>query len=401
MTQKTPPDKSDPALSEEPLKEITRERLSETLGAALVAKEAVHPLSGVEELVNTRIAPDDGWVWDKHCYGWYTPEDKTTPKVVVYVKLLHLTEKDGKIENSALPGNIQDILEEDVRRIEKPNAAIFYTITNISKQDNQKPVAPNRERPSSEQPKTDTQDPPQKPVAPGEKPESPGEKLIKAVATHLQSQGIKCFSTLSPLRSGIVPDDTSNDKAQESTKSRISGFSKWLSEFLTKEENTPVLTEEERKFLSEAMQGGSYDKLTKKEHKAVAPLMKRLAYHYITNVKDVGGKNPKDPKDFVARFHLGNGAEVANIHYITPRKGATPSDKEGAYGIMVNYRYDLDKIDARKEAYKKRWEIAVDPKLERDYQKYIAQLKTPRVKVKSVIPDEKLRNTPPYEAYNR
>jgi hypothetical protein len=357
----------------------------------------VHPLRDVAELVRTRIAPaskpdgggvwdpDDGWVWDKHCYGWYTPEDKTTPKVVVYVKLLHLPEKDGKIENSALPGNIQGILKEDVKSIHKPNAAIFYTITNISKQDTQKPVAPDGKRPSFEQPKTDIQDTPQKPVAPGEKPESPGEKLIKAVANHLQGHGIKCFSTLSPLRSGIVPDDISNDKAQESTNSRISGFSEWLSEFLTKEEITPELTIEERKFLSEVIQGGSYDKLTEEEHKDVAPLMKRLAYHYITNVKDVDGKNPKD---FVARFHLGNGAEVANIHYITPENGATSSDKEGAYGIMVNYRYDLNKIDERKKAYKERREIAVDPELERDYQEYIAQLKTPRVKVESVIPDK-------------
>ena len=46
--------------------------------------------------------------------------------------------------------------------------------------------------------------------------------------------------------------------------------------------------------------------------------------------------------DPVARFHLGNGARVENIHWL-----ADPSAKgmQQSYGMMVNYLYDLKKLD--------------------------------------------------------
>jgi malonyl-CoA decarboxylase len=52
------------------------------------------------------------------------------------------------------------------------------------------------------------------------------------------------------------------------------------------------------------------------------------------------------PLDPVARFHLGNGARVERIHW-----AADPSPKgiKQSYGLMVNYLYDLRKIDKHRQ----------------------------------------------------
>ena len=54
------------------------------------------------------------------------------------------------------------------------------------------------------------------------------------------------------------------------------------------------------------------------------------------------------PVDPVARFHLGNGARLERIDWM-----GDPSAKglAQAYGIMVNYLYDLDDIEKNHEAY--------------------------------------------------
>ena len=60
--------------------------------------------------------------------------------------------------------------------------------------------------------------------------------------------------------------------------------------------------------------------------------------------------------DPVARFHLGNGAQLAGIHW-----AADLSDKGLAQsaGIMVNYHYDISAIERNHDAYFDRGEIAV------------------------------------------
>ena len=69
-----------------------------------------------------------------------------------------------------------------------------------------------------------------------------------------------------------------------------------------------------------------------------------LAARYFLEAKRHDGR-PPDP---VARFHLGNGAELAAIHWMgdTSEKGMAQS-----LGIMVNYLYRLDKIETNHEAY--------------------------------------------------
>ena len=50
--------------------------------------------------------------------------------------------------------------------------------------------------------------------------------------------------------------------------------------------------------------------------------------------------------DAVARFHLGNGARIERINWY-----ADPSSKglKQSYGLMVNYLYDLKRLDKHRQ----------------------------------------------------
>jgi len=75
----------------------------------------------------------------------------------------------------------------------------------------------------------------------------------------------------------------------------------------------------------------------------VSEALMKLCAHYLVNEKS--GELALDP---VARFHLGNGARLHKMHW-----GAdlTPKGREQSAGIMVNYLYDLSKIELNHEAY--------------------------------------------------
>ena len=72
------------------------------------------------------------------------------------------------------------------------------------------------------------------------------------------------------------------------------------------------------------------------------PLMRLAAIYLTTRTEDGLAADP------VARFHLGNGASIERIDWAgnLSQKGLRQSA-----GIMVNYRYDPDRIVANHEAY--------------------------------------------------
>ena len=71
--------------------------------------------------------------------------------------------------------------------------------------------------------------------------------------------------------------------------------------------------------------------------------LRRVAARYLLTAKS--GSRPRDP---VARFHLGNGALVHQVH-----AGADTSDKgmRQSGGAMVNYLYDLDRVSQNHERF--------------------------------------------------
>ena len=123
-----------------------------------------------------------------------------------------------------------------------------------------------------------------------------GNYLIKQVVKNLRIEfpDLKQFSTLSP----------------------VPGFRKWF------DANHPAMSsaiENDESLLTEA------------------------CAHYLINEK-----RKTFPLDPVARFHLGNGATLARINW---NGDSSERAQKQAYGIMVNYVYDLPKVEKNHEAF--------------------------------------------------
>lgn len=87
-----------------------------------------------------------------------------------------------------------------------------------------------------------------------------------------------------------------------------------------------------------------------------ADRMRALAARFLLHAKRSDGL-PLDP---VARFHLGNGARIHEVH------GAADLSEKGlaqSAGTMVNYLYDLAEISRNHELFATKQEIAASPEL--------------------------------------
>ena len=72
--------------------------------------------------------------------------------------------------------------------------------------------------------------------------------------------------------------------------------------------------------------------------------LKKSTVWYLLKAKKDNGS----PFDYVARFHLGNGACLEQINY----KADTSSTRlKISWGVMVNYLYDLSSIEHNHEAF--------------------------------------------------
>lgn len=81
-----------------------------------------------------------------------------------------------------------------------------------------------------------------------------------------------------------------------------------------------------------------------------------LAAYYLLNAKGTDGR-PYDP---VARFHLGNGAMLHAVH---SNADNSSNGLKQSSGVMVNYRYDLNKIPQNHESFLSENKIAVSPEV--------------------------------------
>ena len=152
-----------------------------------------------------------------------------------------------------------------------------------------------------------------------------GNFLIKSVVEELKKEipALKNFVTLSP----------------------VPGFRKWLLEG-----DLDGLVPEQLVARVKAPVGTVVDS-------QVYDAQIKLCAHYL--LREKSGRLPRDP---VARFHLGNGSILHGIH-----GGADLSTKgrEQSAGIMVNYLYDLPKIEENHEAYFEEGRIAVSKAVSR------------------------------------
>ncbi|GGF04832.1 decarboxylase [Aliidongia dinghuensis] len=142
-----------------------------------------------------------------------------------------------------------------------------------------------------------------------------GNFLIKQVVEELKAElpQLTRFSTLSP----------------------VPGFRRWL-------EKRMALPGAADAALEKPLKAEDWWQDPAKADALRQPLL-RFCATYLT-----GPAGPKGSVDPVARFHLGNGARLERINWLG---NVAPRGIRESYGIMVNYLYDLDLIEANHEAF--------------------------------------------------
>jgi len=132
------------------------------------------------------------------------------------------------------------------------------------------------------------------------------------------------------------------------TLSPVPGFAPWLQRERANAAS-PVLAEEDRDALA-ALDDDGWWRTPEIAETVREPLLAAAASYFLRAKNGRGA-----PIDAVARFHLGNGAELERLDWL-----ADTSEKalQQSYGLMVNYLYDLGSIERNHEAYAQQHEIA-------------------------------------------
>jgi malonyl-CoA decarboxylase len=148
-----------------------------------------------------------------------------------------------------------------------------------------------------------------------------GNFLIKQVVEEVSRENarLQTFVTLSPS-----PD-----------------FARWL-DGERRTENSKVLTPEDREALK-ALDEPGWWRDAERHESIKEPFLRAAAWYYI-NARNSRGA----PVDAVARFHLGNGASLERLNWLAD---LTDKGLAQSHGLMVNYLYDLEDIEANHEAY--------------------------------------------------
>ncbi len=157
-----------------------------------------------------------------------------------------------------------------------------------------------------------------------------GDVLIKRVVEELRSElpNLGTFATLSPMP----------------------GFAAWLSKAAA-DEKTSLLSEEElTDFSSNHELIGALTKPGWVGDAVALPLLEgplvRLGARYLATARH--RDDPNRALDSVAHFHLANGARLERINFLG---NPNPEGIRASFGLMCNYRYDLQHLVANHEAY--------------------------------------------------
>ena len=249
------------------------------------------PASLIEKLIKYEAVHDiKSWAdvknrldSDRRCYGFFHPRLPGEPLIFVEVALMdHMANSIGPLLDESA----------DLVNLDKAGTAIFYSISNTQ---------------------------------PGLRGVSFGDSLIKRVVETLKQEfpRLKTFATLSP----------------------IPGFRPWLAKNL--EGMLERLDAKSRASLARALRSetAAADQVLASAEKValIAPgspvrrALEQFAAHYLGQCLQDGR-----PVDSVARFHLGNGARVEQIHWAAD--GSAKGHRQ-SFGLMVNYLYDLKKLD--------------------------------------------------------
>lgn len=229
---------------------------------------------------------------NRRCYAFFHPNMPDEPLIFVQVALV-----DG------LASNVQVLLDGNAQGngAEQADCAIFYSISNCQR---------------------------------GLAGVGFGDFLIKRVASDISRDlpNIKIFSTLSP----------------------IPGFRAWLAErdadtlatLLGETERRRLIAAADEEDLAQALRSllerEDWHADEQLEPLLQAPLQ-RLCAHYLLDETRNG-----HALDRVAHFHLTNGARIERLNWLADisERGLAQSA-----GLMVNYRYQLERVEKNHEAY--------------------------------------------------
>ena len=229
---------------------------------------------------------------DRRLFAYFHPRMPDEPLIFVQVALVN-----------GLADNVNELLDESAPITEPSEAdtAIFYSITNAQR---------------------------------GLVGISFGGFLIKRVVDELQAEfpKLKTFSTLSP----------------------IPGFARWVRRSL--DGGVALLSDEDEATVRDLFglkngepglrsalddTGGMAEE---PKRTALEPIMTKLCARYLLREKNRRGR-AMDP---VAHFHLTNGAQVERVNWMAD---ASVHGLAQSAGMMVNYLYNLSKIEANHERY--------------------------------------------------
>ena len=265
----------------------------------LIQYESVHEITSWDDLRNRLDS-------DRRLYAFFHPRMPTEPLIFVEVALVN-----------GISSSVQTLLDENapILNPRDTDTAIFYSISNTQV---------------------------------GLRGISFGNFLIKRVVASLTRDlpNLKSFSTLSPLP----------------------GFMKWFQEAIA-DGAADLFTVDARKAIKAAtgkpFRKGSCAKLFadnswQQDAVLVAALKEpflRLAARYLANEKR--GRGPLDP---VARFHLGNGAQIEQLNW---QGDTSDNGLNQSAGLMVNYLYKLNDIEKNHERFARDGHIAMSSTVEK------------------------------------
>lgn len=227
---------------------------------------------------------------DRACFAFFHPALPDEPLIFVQVGY-----------TDAVSTAIDPFLDQDQPEVDadQANTAIFYSISNCQK---------------------------------GLRGISFGNFLIKQVVQHIQQNHphITQFSTLSPIPG--LSRALNSEKLDETRLEQLAGNQ--LGEL---KERYQVSS------LRDLLQHKA-DKLSV-DHAPTVLFIEKLGLAYLTEIK-----RESEPYDPVARFHLSNGASIFRINAFA---NCRPYGLKSSYGLMVNYLYDLGRVEQNHEQFKR------------------------------------------------
>ncbi len=270
----------------------------------LVAHEEVHPIPSREDLRN-RLDPD------RRCFAFFHPDMAEEPLIFIEVALVR-----------GLADSIETLLDTAAPTLDADAAdtAIFYSMS---------------------------------PTQPGLAGLDFRGPLVVATVDALGRElpGLRTFASLS----------------------RIPGFRAWLDSRVA-EGDAELLSGPEAQALATlsgtddgpAALGALLGRANWHRHEEIttalrAPLMRNCARYLLHAKRADRGSRVRLAADPTAHFHIGNGARLERLNWLA---NTAPYDIAAAAGMLANYRYPLDEIEANRAAYREAGSIAASQALE-------------------------------------